>query len=416
MQFKTSFKIPAELCLKCRAAKNLCGLSYCPVLVSSMVRPKFKSPINNEIAGSSPPSVFVGRFGYPKIKVYPSTPPLFGETGEYEVPAQWMKMDLESFLSMRLSMLRGGMEISVKDAANPATQLLDAQILSMADRPVDMEMHFDKSILSSRIMLSEFSPPMGPSAPLKKITYGNARIDNQVQRAFDDTDLKAGEAVYTLYGTGIDVSRISKIMSTGSIGQKKARRAVPTRWSITAVDKTVSDRNVETIKHLETVDKYEVFIRRTSGNLFMAIFAPGNWQYEWGEAWFPGSTWNTWGSDSAVEIDYEGYKGRTEYPGIGGCYYASRVAATEYLMRRNRMAMPMLWREIYPGFNLPVGVWYVRENLREMFRSKPLVFDDLESSLSFLRREMRVPLHRWTSNSEIFRYIKTGSLDRYLLS
>ena len=36
MQFKTSYQIPASLCIKCRAAKNLCGLSYCPILVQTM--------------------------------------------------------------------------------------------------------------------------------------------------------------------------------------------------------------------------------------------------------------------------------------------------------------------------------------------------------------------------------------------
>ena len=415
MQFKTSYQIPASLCIKCRAAKNLCGLSYCPILVQTMTMPKLHKPISNEVSGSSPPSIFVGRFGYPKIKIYPSTPPQFGETTPYESPPDWLKMDLEAFLSMRLSIIRGGMEISVKDAFRPDKNLGDAQLLSMAYKPVDMEMIFEKSMADSKVFLSEYTPPMGPSSPIRKISYGNIRIDNPVERAFSDSDLKANDAVISLYANGIDVSRLSKILSTGALGVSTNRRAVPTRWSITAIDKNVSDRNVSIIKQYESIDKYEVFIRQTSGNLFMAIMAPGNWQFEWGEAWFPGSTWNTFGTDSAVEIDSEQYGGRKDYPGIGGCYYASRLAVSEYLLKRKRIAMPMLWREIYPGFNLPVGVWYVRENLREMFRSSPLVFEDLDSCLTFLSKYMKVPLQKWLSKSTIYRYLRSATLDRFVM-
>lgn len=416
MEFKTTFNIPAALCLQCRSAKNLCGLSYCPILVKSLVKPKFEKKMNFEVAGSSPPSIFVGRYGYPRIKIYPSTPPVSGDTSTYEIPNEWLKMELENFLSMRLSILRGGMQVSVRDAARPDKSLLDAQILSMSYAPVDTEMIFEKSISGSKIVLSEYTPPMGPAAPLKKIVYGNVKIEGSVERAFSDTDLKAVGALYNLYNQGIDVSRISKIFSTGAFGVKTERKAVPTRWSITAVDKNISDINVQKIKRMETVDKFEVFLRRTDGNLFMAILAPGNWQYEWGEAWFPGSTWNAWGSEPQVMIDNEGYKGRTKYPDIGGCYYASRIAVSEYLLKRQRMAMPMLWREIYPNWNLPVGVWYVRENLREMFNSRPIQFEDLDSALLFLGHEMKVPLAKWTQKSAIFRYLRSSNLDKYLFA
>lgn len=39
-----------------------------------------------------------------------------------------------------------------------------------------------------------------------------------------------------------------------------------------------------------------------------------------------------------VEGDYEGYNGRSDYPGIGGCYYASMLAALEYLEARRKQA------------------------------------------------------------------------------
>ena len=33
-----------------------------------------------DLAGSSPPGVFIGRYGYPKVEVGPLVPPEFGDT------------------------------------------------------------------------------------------------------------------------------------------------------------------------------------------------------------------------------------------------------------------------------------------------------------------------------------------------
>ena len=54
-----------------------------------------------------------------------------------------------------------------------------------------------------------------------------------------------------------------------------------------------------------------------------------------------------------------GIPGRRDYPAIGGCYYASRLAVLEALRSIRRLAAVITWREIYEGFDLPVGVWDV---------------------------------------------------------
>ena len=84
-------RIPPSLCVKCRGAKMLCGLSYCPVSIVDKVK-KVYNFTGNSIAGSSPPSLFVGRYGYPKINIYPSTPPFSGDTGYLEDESKWLKI------------------------------------------------------------------------------------------------------------------------------------------------------------------------------------------------------------------------------------------------------------------------------------------------------------------------------------
>src|SRR5882762_5003514 len=65
--------IPADLCIRCRGAKLLCGKVACPVIMRAYAAQRTTSMIGPglEIEGRSPPSVFVGRTGYPMVAVGP---------------------------------------------------------------------------------------------------------------------------------------------------------------------------------------------------------------------------------------------------------------------------------------------------------------------------------------------------------
>ena len=403
-------RIPPSLCVKCRGAKMLCGLSYCPVSIVDRVK-KVYTFRGNSISGSSPPSLFVGRYGYPKINIYPSTPPFSGDTGYLEDESKWLSQDLNDFISGRLSLLRGGVKVSVDAASNPDYRLQEIQVSSLSSTPVDVEMIVEKSFRDN-VVLDENITPMGPSSPLKSIKFGNYHIDSRIEKLYYDRDLKATDGVISLYDRGMGINGISKALSAGSLGTGKRRRIVPTRWSITATDKAISDRLVDEIKDYKEIDSFEVYIRKTGGNLFVAILAPGQWMFEWGESWFPGSTWNSFGSSVEIELDYEGYHGRKTYPEIGGCYYSSRLAVAEKYRNMKRTGSAMLWREIYPGFNLPVGVWYVRENVRELFRSKPERFDTVKDAVKYVSNFTAVDIKAWKAKSNNLKYL-VSNLDNY---
>ncbi len=87
--------------------------------------------------------------------------------------------------------------------------------------------------------------------------------------------------------------------------------------------------------------------------------------------------------------------GRDDYPSIGGCYYAARIAVLEALRSMRRQAAVILWREIYPGFNLPIGVWWVRENIRAMFNGPYERFYDLRDALNYVAGFLRLPISTW---------------------
>jgi hypothetical protein len=237
-----------------------------------------------------------------------------------------------------------------------------------------------------------------------------------VERLYSDEDASASEAVIELYQAGIPVSHIQKLLSVGALGRKRSRRLVPTRWAITAVDDTISKHLIEEkIRWFQPLGEVQVFVRSIHKNLLIAILLPGEWSFEWMEAWFPRSTWNPFGESVVIEGDYELYRPRREYASIGGCYYAARLATAEYLTRIQRKAIAVVLREIYPGFDIPIGVWFVREQLRAMYSQQPYRVSSLEEALKVVDRFSALGSKTWLEKSRIIRMLLTmRRLDEFI--
>jgi len=390
-------------------------MPYCPILSRLRAQLTMLKELRGrvrELYGSSPPSIFIGRYGYPKVAAGPSAPPLRGETGAYDAPEEWLGLSLDEVITMRLSLVSGYGVLNVKDVWSE--EAVKLQEVALSGRPVDIEVEFAKP-LRPEPMLSSEAPPSGPRGPAKRFRLAsNAHIPKPLSKAYYDTDLPVREAVKELYRAGVPISKIQKALSVGALGLGRWRRFVPTRWAITAVDDTVSRHLVRRVKELPEFGEHLLFIRRYANNLFIAIVIPTQWSFEWMEAWFPGSTWNPRGLTVSLEGDWEGPGGRSEYASIGGCYYAARLATAEFMLREGRKGAAILYREIYPGFNLPIGVWFVRENVRKLFQGRPSRHSSLQEVLKALEGVTRVPLEKWVSRSALLRrFLKYGRLDRY---
>src|SRR3712207_9590693 len=59
------------------------------------------------IDGSSPPSIFVGRYGYPKVRIGPMIPPLHGDTTILDRTELWTGKSIEEIANYRLSLVLG---------------------------------------------------------------------------------------------------------------------------------------------------------------------------------------------------------------------------------------------------------------------------------------------------------------------
>jgi hypothetical protein len=366
--------------------------------VNLKVKPLIDS---THLDGSSPPGVFVGRYGYPKVFVGPLIPPTHGDTSLLDTPEFWVGRTIDEIVSFRFQLVRGMFLTDVKKVEGDRLVEKTREI-ALAETSIDTEAEFKKRP-TSRIVLSSEVQPFGPSAPIKRFDVGNYKIDKRIEKAYYDTDLKAKEAVITLYKKGVLVSRIQKAFSVGAFGLKRNRRFVPTRWSITAVDDTISKNLMEYTKTFPIINEFRVYEHVQLDNRWIVLMLPREWCYELIEAWYPKTLWNPKGRDVAMFSDYEFYDGRKDYADIGGCYYAARLAVNEALNKERRQAGVVILREAHPGYIMPVGVWNVREAVRAAVRKKPRKFETLKETLSYISRKLEIPIGKWLSHSNVLK-------------
>ena len=392
-----------SLCLICKGGRMLCGKLGCPIIAKAQSLVKFRNLVDSEsVEGSTPPGVFVGRAGYPRVSIGPMIPPYFGDTTILDTPEEWIGKSINEIIDYRFSLIRGKVRASIFDTQTENRMLDTLQELAMGSRPTDSEALFTKKPKKT-ILLSDETQPFGPSAPLKSFKTSSISVDKRIEKAFYDHDLKASDAAMQLYRDGVLVTRIQRCFSVGMFGQEARRKLVPTRWSITAVDSNISLQLIDEIKQYQTIDEYRVYTFTYLDNIYVAILTPEKWNFEWIEAWFPGTTWNIEGKTPAMMGDYEGYWGRTTYASVGGCYYSTRLAVTEKLSAERKQASALVLREIHPGYILPVGVWNVRESIRSALKTQPKLFDTFNAALQFAMSKMTIPLKHWIANSTILR-------------
>ena len=76
---------------------------------------------------------------------------------------------------------------------------------------------------------------------------------------------------------------------------------------------------------------------------------------------------------------------------MGGCYYSAKMAVLEALDRIGRQAGAFILREAYPGY-VPLGVFNVRENVKNAMKEEPLIFNDLKDALKVMDSKLRLDL------------------------
>ncbi|MEM2875640.1 MAG: Nre family DNA repair protein [Candidatus Bathyarchaeia archaeon] len=402
--FSFSTKLGSSACAVCKGSRLLCGKTRCPLLLRLSYYLKTMPMIRDrELSGSSPPSVFVGRIGYPYVHVGPLVPPINEDTTVLDIPEFWFGKSMEEIVGFRSMLVRGMYRVNVKKMEGSGRILDLTRDLALSSFCVNVDLKFNDKP-KKRIILSDDIQPFGPSAVINDMDIEASKWDERVEKVYYDDDLRASDAVIYLYNEGVLISRIQRAFSVGAFGLEKQRRLVPTRWSITAVDSISSNYLINKVRRYPEINEFRVYESTYLDNRFEVLMIPSKWSYESIEAWYPGTIWNPYSQFTVLLSDWEGYDGRSEYAKIGGCYYSARLAVAEKLEEERRQASVVVLREARPGYIMPVGVWQVRENVRNAVRQKPLKFNSLEEALTYVGSRFRIPMEKWVENSNLLKF------------
>jgi hypothetical protein len=359
------------------------------------------------ISGASPPSVFVGQYGYPKVNIGPMVPDIHGNTSILDSPERWLGKTLQEILNFRLSLVRGSNSIKIDDLDNRF--ILSLHELIMSSKPAESELEFHSKPLFYQSLISENNDlnteftPFGPQGEIKSFKISSSTSTNKkIDYLYSDNQVKATDAVIDLYKNGIQVSQINKVLSLGMLGKKNKRHLVPTRWSISATDDIISSYLVKQIEFYQSIDSFKVIRYNHFSNYYSIVLVPGEvWSFEMVEAWYAKDNEKKF----FLESDYEDASGLDHYPRIAGAYFAAKLGVLEYLMAKRKKCSVLVLREIRPEYLVPLGVWQIREGIRDALRSTKdsSSFSDFKTALLYASNGMRVPLLNWLSKSEIYK-------------
>lgn len=396
----------------------LCGRSRCPIQSRIDSLKSIEGDISKDsIFGASPPSVFVGRSGYPEVRLGPMVPPVGGEEGrKFDDPKEWFGKKIDEVIDLRTELVRSNFQANVRSARRPDRLLDLTQELAMSSSPVDTEVKFKKPP-KLKLSYDGVLSPVGPTGEVERADLAeNPDVDRSVDYLVSDTDVLASDALLELHGRGIDVYQASRLMSAGLLGRDKDRKLVPTRWSITAVDSQLSRNILETVKRNQQIREIQLYSAKYLGNHFEILMVPDSYSFELIEIWRPKSVWTGDGQTQVVS-DHENRGSKSGYSPLGGGYYATRLPILEHFRDTGRQGLAIAVREVSSDYWAPLGVWVVRETARHALSQRPRTFETVEGAVNAMAKRLKTRRDSWTGESILLQNLRNQlKLERFLES
>ncbi len=267
--------------------------------------------VEKNFTGNSPPTVFVGSkyINLNKANVGILSPiENKEEAWKYDSPYYWYENNysIKNVVELRANLINARKKSSIFDVRNGSKFLQLAQEIAMSFKPTTIEVELEKKLIP-KINLDNIHLPFGPSGNIKKIEAAeNIKVNQKIEKAFYDTNLKAVDAVRYLSRAGIPEYQLSQILSIGILGLKKNRKLVPTRFGITATDDMIGKDYINDIKNYNVLENYKLYFGNYFGNYYLILMFPGVWSYELFESALPD---NLTRPDEKIytTTDYENY-------------------------------------------------------------------------------------------------------------
>ncbi len=347
-------------------------------------------------SGSTPPEIFVGKWNYPNVYTGILAPQEIGDTKIMSSPEEWHKnkLAISDIVNYRNQLIYGRTQSNIKKIETKFLGVMKE--VAMTHKSVATEFHLKKPVTTNNEQ-DDRSPLIPKAAEIAKAELQeNAPVIPKIDYLVNDKEVKSATVIQELHKSNIPTSTIIKILSAGLLGLKKNRKLVPTRWSITAVDDTISKNKLEKIKYFPEISEYQVFHAEYLGNHYEFLLIPDSWSFEVIEI----SIKNPY--SQSISQDYETIFSRKKYAdSVTGAYYVNRLALTEYLEKIKRQATCIVMREIRPQYYAPCGVGILREASREAFKNNPEKFQTLDEALKSIQSRIKQPVNNYTEKSII---------------
>ncbi|MCA9485681.1 MAG: hypothetical protein KC506_02455 [Nanoarchaeota archaeon] len=362
----------------------------------------------SEFSGSSPPEIFVGRWNYPNVYTGILAPQEHGNTEQMSSAEIWQKnkLPIQNILQMRNQLIYGRTQSNIHKPLTDKKFLPTMQEVAMTHKSVGTEFKLKKPVSHNPEKESRV-PLISNAAPIEKVRLEeNAPVKKKIDYLVQDKEVKSAPALIELHKSGIPNSSLIKVLSAGLLGLGKNRKLVPTRWSITAVDDTISKDLLKKIKTYKEIPEFQVFSANYVGNHYHFLLLPDKWSFEVIEIAL---------KSKGVWKDYESFFPRKKYAdSVTGAYYANRLALTEYLEKIKRQCSCLVIREIRPEYSSPLGVGILRQTSREAFSLQGKKFSTLKEALNYIQENLKQPITNYTVKSKLLtEYGKQSRLSRF---
>ena len=136
---------------------------------------------SDNISGSSPPSVFVGSYNYPKVNVGPMVPPVHGDTSILDLPEKWTGKSLDEIVNYRLNLIRGIQKVRVNEPTGRFIENL--QEMAMSEKPTDSDLQFYKKP-SPVGLLDGYNAPFGPIGEIKSVKFSSSVSERHIEKSY----------------------------------------------------------------------------------------------------------------------------------------------------------------------------------------------------------------------------------------
>lgn len=306
--------------------------------------------------------LIVGEKGYPNLNLIPLNNE--DKKSSFFNEKNLVKKEYNEILKLKVKNIAGIKNLQIKERDDKI--LNQVRDVLASKKVVDYESFYEKEIRINDFHMDKLIGLGGNKNKLEKISSGNIPIHRDFEKVLNE-DIKTKNKVIDLYKKGFNESQIINLLTLGSFGLNFNKKLVPSRWGITAYDTIISNYLFDEITKNNIINKNLYFKSEDKGNTFHIFLFPKKHTFE---------------NIEVIKTKY-GVKVINDYyannksiqPKTAGGFFATRLSCLEFLNRIKKQASVIVIREI-DNYEIPLGVIFVRETVREAFK-KIYTFKDL---------------------------------------